>query len=108
MLALLGTVGLGGWFVKIKVVVKGFCVAATVVVVTCCVAVVVVVVVVAVVIAVVVEVLLRAVTGCPAACGLVGVLEINGADVAGAKFSFGVSLPVEGVFAVDSPGKKFK
>lgn len=54
VLALLGTVGFGDWFVKIKVVLKAFCVVA-IVVVTC---VVVAVVVVVVVLAVVVEVLL--------------------------------------------------
>lgn len=97
VLALLGTVGFGSLFVKIKVVLKAFCVVEIVVVGTCCV--VVVVVVVAVVISVVVEVLLWAVTGCPAV-----VLGMNGADVAGAKFSFGVSLPV--VFVIDSPEKK--
>lgn len=68
--------------------------------VTCCVVVVVVVVV------AVVEVLLWAVTGCSAAGRPVVALEINGADVAGSKFCFGVSRPAERGFAVDSPGKK--
>lgn len=34
-------------------------------------------------------------------------LEINGADVAGAKSCFGVSLPAEGAFAFGSPEKKY-
>lgn len=100
VLALLGTVGLGGWFVKIRVVLKAFCVVAIVVVVAA--SFVVVVVVVAVVV-VVVEVLPWAVTGCAAACRLVAGLEINGADVAGAEFGCGVSLAAERLFAVDSP-----
>lgn len=58
-----------------------------------------------VVVVVVVEVLLWAVTGCPATCRLFIVLETNGADVTGAKLSFAVSLPADGVFAVDLPEK---
>lgn len=96
MLLLLGTVGLMGWFVKIKVVLKAFRVVATVVVVTC---VVVVVVVVVVDVVVVVE-------GCSAACWRFVVLEINGAAVAGSKFGSGVSLPAKRGSVLNSPENK--
>lgn len=96
MLLLLGTVGLMGWFVKIKVVLKAFRVVATVVVVTC---VVVVVVVVVVDVVVVVE-------GCSAACWRFVVLEINGAAVAGSKFGSGVSLPANRGSVLNSPENK--